>query len=109
MCVECFVLNDLFAFKMLKASGFKEGIICGWVRTFHTHIKSTVIANGQASQWFPIYRGCRQGDPIYPYLSILFVEILGITIREKNAIYKVFSLTILNTSFHNMQMIQSFF
>jgi hypothetical protein len=78
-----------FMFKVLKAFGFKEGI-CGWVRTFYTNIKSTVIVNGQASQWFPIYRGCRQGDPISPYLFILCVEILGIMIRENNDIKGIF-------------------
>ena len=41
-------------FKVLKAFGFKEDI-CGWIRTFDTNIKSTVIVNGQVSQSFPIY------------------------------------------------------
>ena len=78
-----------FMFKVLKAFGFKQDI-CRWIETFYTNIKSTVIVNGQPSKWFPICRGCRQGDPISPYLFILCVEILGIMIRENKHIKGIF-------------------
>ena len=45
--------------------------------------------NGQPSKWFPICRGCRQGDPIFPYL-FLCVEILEIMIRENKHIKGIF-------------------
>jgi hypothetical protein len=70
-----------FMFKTLKAFGFGEDI-CQWIKTFYNNIKSTVIINGTISPWFSINRGCRQGDPISPYLFILCVEILGIMTRE---------------------------
>ena len=76
-------------FKVLKAFGFKQDI-CRWIETFYTNIKSTVIVNGQPSKWFPICRGCRQGDPISPFLFILCVEILGIMIRENKDIKGIF-------------------
>ena len=74
-------VNWNFMFKVLKSFGFKEDI-CRWVFIFYKNIKSCVIVNGQVSHWFEVKRGCRQGDPISPYLFILCVEVLAIMIRE---------------------------
>ena len=52
----------------------------------YKNITSTVIVNGQTTQWFTEERGCRQGDPISPYIFILCVEILVIMIREDSDI-----------------------
>jgi exonuclease III/uncharacterized protein (UPF0305 family) len=70
-----------FMMKVLKAFGFKQDI-CNWIRTFYSEIKSTVVVNGQATKWFKVNRGCRQGDPISPYLFILCVEILACMVRQ---------------------------
>ena len=53
---------------------------------FYNKIKSTVIVNGHTSPWIFIKRGCRQGDPISPYLFLLYMEIIGIMIRENKLI-----------------------
>ena len=74
-----------FLHKVLKAFCFGPSI-CRWIETFLCNIKSTVIVNGTVSPWFPIKRGCRQGDPISPYLFILCVEIMAIMIRENDRI-----------------------
>ena len=74
-----------FMIKVLKAYGFGEEI-CGWIETFYKNIKSNVVVNGQSTQWFNIERGCRQGDPVSPYLFILVVEIMAIMIREDSNI-----------------------
>ena len=96
-----------FMFKVLKAFGFKKDI-CRWIETFYTNFKSTVIVNGQPSEWFPICRGCRQGDRISPYLFILCVEILGIMIRENKHIKSILLITLTINS-HNMQTMRNFF
>ena len=74
-------LDWRFMFKVLTAFGFGHSI-CRWIETFYNDIKSRVIVNGQTTEWFHVERGCRQGDPISPYLFVLSVEILAIMIRE---------------------------
>jgi hypothetical protein len=53
-----------------------------------------VIVNGKASESFGIHRGCRQGDPISPYLYILSAELLACKIRENEHIK---GIKVLNT------------
>ena len=90
-------LDWTFMHKVLKAFGFQKDIR-RWISVFYNNIKSTVLVNGQPSPWFSIKRGCRQGDPISPYLFILCAEILAIMIKENRDIKgKYHSLpTILN-------------
>ena len=78
-------LDWSFLQKTLAAFGFMNDI-CNWIKIFYTKIKSTISVNGQISNWFDISRGCRQGDPISPYLFILCVEIMSIMIKENNKI-----------------------
>ena len=78
-------LDWRFMFRALRAFGFGKDL-CRWIDTFYKNIKSTVIVNGQTTQWFTVERGCRQGDPISPYIFILCVEILAIMIREDSDI-----------------------
>merc|ERR1712074_74685 len=70
---------------VLNYYGFGKDII-QWVSAFYKDIKSSIIVNGQASSSFNIERGCRQGDPISPYLFILCAEVLASRIREDDNI-----------------------
>ena len=72
-------------FRALRAFGFRKDL-CRWIYIFYKNIKSTVIVNGQITQWFTVERGCRQGDPISPYIFILYVEMLAIIVREDSDI-----------------------
>ena len=79
-----------FMHQCLRLFRFNESLI-NWVRIFMTDIKSCVQVNGQVSQFFNVKRGCRQGDPLSPYLFLLCSEILAHIIRVKKDIkgYKI--------------------
>ena len=49
-------------------------------------MNSTISVNGKLSGWFPIQRGCRQGDPISPYLFVMCVGVLDIMLRQNQMI-----------------------
>ena len=57
-----------------------------WIKLFITDIKSCVSVNGSISPWFKIERGCRQGDPLSPYLFLICSEILALMIKQNDNI-----------------------
>ena len=72
-------ISWVFINKVLKFFNFGETFI-KWVTILNSKIKGTVIQCGNLSKFFNIKRGCRQGDPISPYLFII--------INTKNTIVK---------------------
>ena len=56
------------------------------VNIFYKNIQSWVINNGLCSHYFSIERGVRQGDPLPSYLFVTAVEILAISIRNRDSI-----------------------
>lgn len=56
------------------------------IKLLYQDAKLCVIQHGIFSEFFNIGRGCRQGDPLSPYLFLLCVEIMGCMIRKEEAI-----------------------
>ena len=74
-----------FLYRTLKLFNFQESFI-RWIRTFNTNVKAYVTQSGFLSASINIERGCRQGDPIAPYLFILCAQILCYMIIQNKKI-----------------------
>ena len=74
-----------FLYKVLEFFGFGNSII-SWIKLFNKNASLSVNQSGNLSPFFYIGRGCRQGDPVSPFLFILCVEIFGIMIRNNKNI-----------------------
>ena len=60
-----------------------------WVRTLYHNIESCVINNGLANDFFSLEKGVRRGDPLSPYLFVVAVETLALTICQNSEIIGV--------------------
>ena len=74
-----------FIQETLKIFNFSEDF-CKWIKIFTNNIKSCVQVNGMVSRFFNIGRGCRQGDPLSPYIFLLCSELLAHIIRTRKDI-----------------------
>ena len=57
-----------------------------WIHLFQRGAETSILQNGYMSDFFTLKRGCRQGDPISPYLFLLCAEVLGQMIRRDDNI-----------------------
>ena len=74
-----------FIEKVLKYFNFGPSVI-SWIKLFQNGSESCIIQNGFMSDFFKLKRGCRQGDPLSPYIFIMCAEVLGHMIRNEQNI-----------------------
>ena len=74
-----------YLLNVLDFFGFGPNI-CSWISTFYNEIETRVLVNGHISSPFNVERGCRQGDPVAPYIFLLSVEILSLMLRNDKKI-----------------------
>ena len=78
-----------FLYKTLELLGFGQSFI-RWIKIFNTDIKASILQCGFLSKFINIERGCRQGDPISPYLFIIAAQILTILILKNPNVKGIF-------------------
>ena len=57
--------------------------IINYVKLCQRNSKSRVEQNGHLSSYITLAPGCRQGDPVSPYIFVLCAEILSHVLRER--------------------------
>ena len=82
-------LNREYLYSVLNKCKFGP-VIQKWVETFYKNINACVINNGITTNYFPVEKGVRQGDPLSPYLFILCLETVAEFIRSNENIKGIY-------------------
>uniref|UniRef100_A0A669BN31 Reverse transcriptase domain-containing protein n=1 Tax=Oreochromis niloticus TaxID=8128 RepID=A0A669BN31_ORENI len=70
-----------YLFYVLEKFGFGK-IIVSWLKLLYTSPLAAIKTNGTCSDFFPLFRGTRQGCPMSPLLFALAIEPLAISLRS---------------------------
>ena len=74
-----------FLYNTLELFGFGPTII-RWIKVLNYNIIASVLQCGFLSESFKVGRGCKQGDPIAPYLFIICGQILSLLMTHNKDI-----------------------
>ena len=89
---------ERYIYKVLKYLQFSSGYM-KWIKLLNTATVAAVTQCGLKSDFITVKRGCKQGDPIAPYLYILGGQLMCFMIKHNfdiNGIYvchKEFQIT----------------
>ena len=78
-------LSLFFLLPCLKKYGYGNDFI-KWVEMFLECQESCIINEGNTIKYFKFQKGARQGDPIYAYLLIIYLEIVFILIKANKRV-----------------------
>ena len=82
-------LNRAYLYRVLNKCKFGP-VIQKWVETFYKNINACVINNGITTNYFPMEKGVRQGDPLSPNLFMLCLETVAECISSNNNIKGIY-------------------
>uniref|UniRef100_A0A8D0GM46 Reverse transcriptase domain-containing protein n=1 Tax=Sphenodon punctatus TaxID=8508 RepID=A0A8D0GM46_SPHPU len=74
-----------FLFETMGKMGI-EGNFMRWLRAIYKNPQSSLLINGEISNFFPLQRGTRQGCPLSPLLFNIALEVLASAIRQNKRI-----------------------
>ncbi|GJX62020.1 RNA-directed DNA polymerase, eukaryota [Tanacetum coccineum] len=66
---------------VLHAFGFGPNW-CKWIRGTFTSAMASILVNGSPTTEFPFFHGLKQGDPLAPFLFILVMESLHLSVSR---------------------------
>ena len=58
-----------------------------WIKLSQAGSESCILQNGHMTEYFSLLRGCRQEDPISPYIFIICAEVLSHIMIKKRYAY----------------------
>lgn len=70
-----------FLFDILSNYHFLQ-VFINWIRACVTSAMFSIKVNGTLAAYFASSRGLRQGDPLFPYLFVLVIEMLSLKLNE---------------------------